>query len=130
MSENPHFSDPQDICLLLRAHGEQHWLTSEVLPVLRQIETPGSIPENQLGAALAYLELLWLDARLRASETDAAHTKLQEDHQQHDRVLYEKARRYHTAVQRLRASIGQRIARRTLVYPDTVGPLDHEHANL
>ncbi len=70
-------SHPPDICLLLRAHGEQRWLTSEVVPVLRQLEQPGAIPEDQLGAALAYLEVLWIDARMRAAETDAAYAKLQ-----------------------------------------------------
>lgn len=111
MSENPHLSEPQDICVLLRAHGEQRWLIGEVLPVLRQIETPESIPEDQLGAALAYLELLWLDACQRARETDATYAKLDpcSPLHQHDLVLYEKARRYHAAVRRLRNTIDRRV---------------------
>jgi hypothetical protein len=126
MSEHPHTSDPQDICLLLRAHCEQRWLIYEVIPVLRQLETPEAIPEDQLGAALAYLELLWLDARRRARETDAACDMLDVDHHQHDPTLYEKARRYHAAVRRLRVAIGQRIAERTRLPGGAIG---HEHAS-
>lgn len=125
MNENPQLSEPQDICLLLRAHGEQRWLIYELLPVLRQIETPGSIPEEQLGAALAYLELLWLDAHQRARETDAAHAKLSAEGLDHDPTLYEKARRYHAAVCRLRLAIGRRIEYHMHLAP---GPLGHEHA--
>ena len=29
---------------------------------MRQLEQPGLVPDEQLGAALAYLEVLWLDA--------------------------------------------------------------------
>lgn len=126
MSNNSQLSDPQDICLMLRAHGEQRWLIYEVLPVLRQVETPDSIPEDQLGAAYAYLELLWLDAGRRACETDAACAKLDDGSQQLDPTLYEKARRYHAAVRRLRVSIGQRVAARTL-FGDSC--IDHQHAN-
>jgi hypothetical protein len=125
MSENTHLSDPQDICLLLRAHCEQRWLIYEVLPVLRQLETPEAIPEDQLGAALAYLELLWLDARRRARETDGVFAALDADDHQHDPTLYEKARRYHAAVRRLRVAIGQRISERTRIPDDPIG---HEHA--
>ena len=128
MSENPHLSEPQDICVLLRAHGEQRWLISEVLPVLCQIETPESIPEDQLGAALAYLELLWLDACQRARETDATYAKLDpcSPLHQHDLVLYEKARRYHAAVRRLRTAIGHRVTRRIRLADEPVG---HAHAS-
>ena len=69
-------SYPSDICLMLRAHGEHFWLTSHVLPVLRQLEHDGTVPEHELGAALAYLEVLWLDAKCRAAETDAALSNL------------------------------------------------------
>lgn len=119
-------SDPQDICLLLRSHGEQRWLIYEVLPVLRQLETPGSIPENQLGAAFAYLELLWLDARRRARETDAACAKLQDESVQQDPELYEKAHHYCAAVRRLRRAISHRVASLTRLPGDVV---DHQHAN-
>ncbi|MHB8240413.1 MAG: hypothetical protein ACYDHN_00315 [Solirubrobacteraceae bacterium] len=126
MDKTSRLSDPQDICLLLRAHGEQRWLIFEVLPVLRQIETPGSIPEDQLGAAYAYLELLWMDARRRARETDAC-AQLNHSVNKLDQVLYEKASRYHAAVRRLRVAIGRRIATHTHASSE---PLAHQHANL
>jgi|SRR5580704_3420534 hypothetical protein len=123
MSQTPQISHPQDICLLLRSHGEQYWLIYEVLPVLRQLETPGSIPEDQLGAALAYLELMWLDACRRARETDASYAKLLEDgEREHDPTLCEKARRYHASVRRLRVVIGHRIGERLRLHSE---PLDH-----
>jgi hypothetical protein len=109
MTDLPDISHPPDICLLLRAHGEQRWLISEVVPVLRQIERPGTIPEDQLGAALAYLETLWLDASRRAAETDAAYAQLDAVGTNGDHALYEKARRYHAAVRRLRSAVGHRV---------------------
>jgi hypothetical protein len=114
-------SHPPDICLLLRAHGEQRWLFSEVVPVLRQLEQPDVLPEEQRGAALAYLEVLWLDAQLRASDTDAAHATLEATNPNGNRVLHEKAHRYHAAVRRQRATIASRIA--TLARAG-----DHQHA--
>ncbi|HEY4451279.1 MAG TPA: hypothetical protein VGN13_06765 [Solirubrobacteraceae bacterium] len=105
-------SDPQDICLLLRLHAEEHWLTNEVLPVLRELEPPCSTPPEQLGAALAYLEVLWLDACTRAAETDAASTLLGAAEHDRDPVLDERTRRYHAAVRRLRIAVGHRVAER------------------
>ncbi|HEX5853460.1 MAG TPA: hypothetical protein VFY36_10250 [Solirubrobacteraceae bacterium] len=103
-------SHPPDICVLLHAHGEQRWLFSEVVPVLRQLEQPACLPEDQRGAAIAYLEVLWLDAQLRAADTDAAHAKLEAAHANGDRLLHEKAHRYHATVHRERGAIAQRIA--------------------
>jgi hypothetical protein len=111
MTDQPQTSQPPDICLLLRSHAEQRWLISEVLPVLRQLEQPGVIPEDQLGAALAYLEVLWLDACTRAAETDAACAKLDAADATGDAVLYDKARRYHAAVRRLRSAVQRRVTR-------------------
>jgi hypothetical protein len=102
-------SHPPDICLILRAHGEQRWLISEVIPTVRQLEQPDAIDEDQVGAALAYLEVLWLDACQRAVETDAARDQLDRDAPA-DQVLFQKARRYHTAVRRLRAVVTRRVA--------------------
>jgi hypothetical protein len=102
-------SHPPDICLILRAHGEQRWLISEVIPTVRQLEQPDAIDEDQVGAALAYLEVLWLDACQRAAETDAARDQLDRDAPA-DQVLFQKARRYHTAVRRLRAVVARRVA--------------------
>jgi hypothetical protein len=102
-------SHPPDICLILRAHAEQRWLISEVIPTVRQLEQAGAIDEDQVGAALAYLEVLWLDACQRASETDDARDQLDRDAPA-DQVLFQKARRYHTAVRRLRAVVARRVA--------------------
>jgi hypothetical protein len=106
-------SHPPDICLLLRAHGEQRWLISEVIPVLRQLEQSNAIPEDQRAAALAYLEVLWIDAHLRAADTDAAYQHIDATGHSHDAALHDNALRYHTAVRRQRDSIARRIARLT-----------------
>jgi hypothetical protein len=126
MPDNSNLSEPQDICVLLRAHGEEYWLLSEVLPVLRELEQPGAIPEDQLGAALAYLEILWLDARRRAAETDAAYARLDPSDSQRDTILHEKASRYHAAVRRLRTSLARRVRERTWLSDDALG---HQHAH-
>jgi hypothetical protein len=109
MTDQPQSSHPPDICLILRAHGEQRWLISEVIPTVRQLEQADAIDEDQVGAALAYLEVLWLDACQRAAETDAAREHLDRDAGA-DRLLYEKARRYHAAVRRLRAALARRVS--------------------
>jgi len=126
MPDHSNISEPQDICVLLRAHGEEHWLLAEVLPVLRELEAPGAIPEDQLGAALAYLEILWFDARRRAAETDAAYARLDPSDNQRDLTLHEKASRYHAAVRRLRTSLARRVHERTWSPDDA---LDHQHAH-
>jgi hypothetical protein len=110
VTNQPPASHPPDICLLLRAHGEQRWLISEVVPVLRQLEQPNSIPEDQRAAALAYLEVLWIDAHMRAADTDAAYQHFNDSQHHRDPVLHAKARRYHAAVRRQRGSIARRIA--------------------
>jgi len=104
---------PPDICLLLRVHAEQRWLANEVVPILRQLEPPGSIAEDDAGAALAYLEVLWLEAGLRAAETDAAYAKLEQGAESSSRIIGERARRYHAAVRRLRETVGRRVRRLT-----------------
>ncbi len=126
MTERSDHSQTFDICLLLRAHGEQRWLISEVIPVVRQLELPGSIPEEQRGAALSYLELLWLDACLRAAGTDSAHAQLDRAAGHGNRVLYERALRYHAAVRRLRAAVAARVTR-LLAAPSDAST--HEHAS-
>jgi hypothetical protein len=105
---NSSSSDIDDICLLLRAHGEHRWLTGELAPVIDELEH-GGVADEQVGAALAYLELLWLDGRQRACETDAAYARL-DGELARDRVLYEKARRYHAAVRRERTAFARRVA--------------------
>lgn len=106
-------SYPSDICLMLRSHGEQHWLVSQVLPVLRQVEHPRSVPDEQLGAALAYLEVLWLDAARRAAETEAALRELLECDPRAERPFHDQARRYERAVHTLRRRVGARVRRVT-----------------
>jgi hypothetical protein len=122
MTDRSLTSHPPDISLILRAHGEQLWLTAEVAPTVGQLEQRGAIPEDQIGAALAYLEMLWIDARSRAAETDAARAELEGDDAQHDRVLCEKALRYHAAVRRLRTALGRRVSALT-----GLGEQSHEH---
>jgi len=126
MNQPSSLSHPSDICLLLRAHAEQRWLTTELLPVLRELESPEQIPEEQLGAALAYLELLWADARRHAAETEAALEALAAAGCSSP-VISEEARRYNAAVRRLRASVEARVRRIThLCSP----PSPCEHAGL
>jgi hypothetical protein len=127
MAEHSHIYDPQDICVLLRVHAEEHWLLSEVLPVLRELEAPSTVPEEQLGAALAYLEVLWIDACTRAAETDAACAMLGPADCQRDPLLYEKTRRYHAAVRRLRNVLGRRVALRTWPSDEALGQQPAHH---
>ena len=126
MAEHPTNPEPQDMYLLLRAHGEEHWLTAHVLPVLLQLERPAAIPDDQLGAALAYLEVLWLDACRRAAETDAAYARVDPRAAARDRLLYDNALRYHAAVRRLRVALGLRVAARTRFPADAFG---HQQAS-
>lgn len=98
-----------DICLLLRIHAEQRWLISEVVPLLRQLELPDGVGEDEAGPAMAYLEVVWLEAGRRASETDTAFVELDPDQEDCSTVLYEKALRYHSAVRRLRQAIDRRV---------------------
>jgi hypothetical protein len=123
LAEHSDISDPQDICVLLRVHSEEHWLMSEVLPVLRELEPPCAVPDEQLGAALAYLEVLWIDACSRAAETDTACAMLGPEHLHNDHLLYEKTRRYHAAVRRLRNALGRRVAERTWPADEALGSL-------
>jgi hypothetical protein len=110
MSDDLLTPHPPDICLILRAHGEQLWLTAEVVPIVGELEEPGAIPDDQVGAALAYLEMTWLDAAARAAETDAARAELDRTQGEYDRFLREKACRYHAAVRRLRTAVAFRVA--------------------
>ena len=130
MTHDFDLSPPSDVCLLLRAHAERRWLSLEVSPVLRQLQQPDSIPEEQLGAALAYLEVLWIEASQHAAETDAAFAELEtacaatrqtlasEDAAYtpeatlHDgaKALPDKARNYHAAVLRFRDVIARQVA--------------------
>jgi hypothetical protein len=107
---------------MLRAHAEGRWLSHNVVPVLRQLEQPDSLPEGQLGAAFAYLEVLWIEACGRAAETDAARVELDTPGASSEQLLREKACRYHAAVRRLRNTIDRRVQR--LLVP----PSEHFYA--
>jgi hypothetical protein len=126
-SESP---ETVDICLLLRAHGEQLWMQSRVLPLVCKLERRGTAPEGrgqlseeQLGAALAYLEVVWIEARRRAAVSDAALARVQPQPGSATGTLREQARRYHAAVRRLRRSLGQRVTM-LLAVPDDRSPVE------
>ena len=127
MTHDQETAPPSDVCLLLRAHAEQRWLSMEVAPVLRQLRQRDSLPEEQLGAALAYLEVLWIEASQRAAETDAAYAEFEaseraakadaarakpEDASRETGgwTLPSKARRYRVAVLTLRDVFGRQVA--------------------
>jgi hypothetical protein len=107
MSTSFESSLPSDIRLLLRADAEQCWLHREVIPVLRQVETPAELPDEEVGAALAYLEAMWNEATMRARETDAAHTHLCS--REESEALSGPANRYHAAVRVLREIVADRV---------------------
>ena len=111
---------PPDICLMLRVHAEQSLLIADVVPVIRQLEQPGELDEHEIGPALSYLEVMWLEAGLRAVQTDAARERL-DAAALPGQQLAEKARRYHVAVKRLRLAVGRRVRRLT-------SPLEEEPA--
>lgn len=113
-SRNSKRSSTFDVCLLLRAHAESRWLSNELAPVLLEIEQGETISDLQLGAALAYLEVLWIEAGARARETEAARVEL-DALGGGEQSLPEKARRYHAAVRRLRDGIERRVKRQLAV---------------
>ncbi|HLM86158.1 MAG TPA: hypothetical protein VK272_08240 [Solirubrobacteraceae bacterium] len=126
-------SPPSDVCLLLRAHAEQRWLSREVVPVLRELEQRDSLPEEQLGAALAYLEVIWIEAARRAAETDATYAELDTACAQLDlacaeenTLLPSRARHYHATVRTLREIAARHVARLTAIPTD--GAFTHDHA--
>jgi uncharacterized protein (DUF3084 family) len=108
MSTSLESSIPSDIRLLLRADAEQCWLHREVIPVLREVEAPERLDEEEVGAALAYLEAMWGEATSRARETDAAHSNLCRRADRPE-VLEGPASRYHAAVRVLRKIVADRV---------------------
>lgn len=109
-----------DICLLLRAHAEQLWLHREVISVLRQVESrDSSLPEEQLGAAFAYLETVWIEALNHARETEASRALLDQAPQSEERIaLCAAAYRYHRAVSDLRKAVALRVEQLAARGPD------------
>lgn len=102
-------SPPPDVSLLLRAHAERRWLSREVIPVVRQIETREGLPEEQMPAALAYLEVIWAEAIVRGHATDTARRLLDADGSD-EQPLLARAHRDHHAVERLREVVARRVA--------------------
>ncbi len=76
--------------------------------MLRDIETDGQLPEEDVGAALAYLEAMWDEATQRAQATDAAHNHLRSGEEE-SAALLAPARRYHAAVRVLRGIVAKRV---------------------
>jgi hypothetical protein len=122
ITDPPTTAPPPDVSLLLRAHAERRWLSREVIPVVRQIETSEGLPDEQLPAALAYLEVIWAEALGRARETDAERRRLDE-REAAEQPLLARARRYHAVVRDLRETVARRVAR--LLSPSSDG---HSHA--
>jgi hypothetical protein len=108
MSTSFDLSLPSDITLLLRADAERSWLRREVIPVLRQVESRELLSEEEVGAALAYLEATWTQATARARATDAAFAHLHTRNGGHN-ALTGSADRYHTFVHALRRIVAERI---------------------
>jgi hypothetical protein len=96
---------PADVCLMLRAYAEQRWLSGEVTSVLSQLQHPEELPDEQLGAALAYLEVAWIEARRLAAETDAAFADLEGAPARTAETLPFRARGYHATVRALRQGV-------------------------
>jgi len=109
MYDSPANTPPCDVCLMLRVDAEQRCLSREVVPVLRQLRDPEELPEEQLGAALAYLEVTWLEARHLAAETDAAFAELERAHLDVAEALPSKARSYYAAVRTLREAVEHNV---------------------
>ena len=123
-------SPPADVCLLLRAHAEARWLSRELVPLVRELEhgrTRECEEDLASAAAVAYLEVLAIEARHHAAETDAARTELDALAPNADPALHSNARRYHAAVRRLRAAIDRRVQRLLADAGDAA--LDREHAH-
>ncbi len=110
-TDTPDHSPACDVRLLLRAHAEGRWLSHEVVPVLRELERGRPLSDEQLGATLAYLEVLWLEACGRAAETEATCTGLEPPRavSNGQEGLHSRAWRYHAAVRRLRGAVASRV---------------------
>jgi hypothetical protein len=140
MTHDSNPSPPSDVCLLLRAHAEQRWLNLELAPVLHQLQQPDFLPEEQLGAALAYLEVLWIEASQRAAETDTVYAQLEASQSttvthtdtapadasaaEDDLTLPSYARRYHAAVRTLRDVLGRQVAS-LIATPSDISAWEH-----
>jgi hypothetical protein len=118
MTSEPDSKALSDVCLLLRAHAEQGWLHHELLPVLRQLLQDNTLAEEELGAALAYLEVLWIEASQRAADTEAARADLDAALASVDPGLSREARSYYIAVCALRDSLARHVTRLLAISSD------------
>jgi len=126
---NPRQAPTSDVCLLLRAHAESRWLSNELTPVLREVERRDSISDQQLSTALAYLEVLWIEACSRVRETESARVEL-DALGCAEEALVEKAYRYHAAVRRLRDAIELRVCRLLAIPEELQGDAHVAHRPL
>ena len=107
-TDAPPAQQPCCVTLLLRAHAEQGFLRREVLPVLSQLEEPGELDCSERSAALAFLEVAWLEAQLRAFATDLTRaTVIGAERAPSDR-LQRPAELYYRSLRALRAHVGER----------------------
>jgi hypothetical protein len=124
MPDTADLSPPSEVCLLLRSHAEARWLSQQVVPVLRELEQDDPLPDEQLAAARAYLEVLWIEACGRAAETEATCAELDPEDAEEDGALHGRARRYHESVRRLRDIVARRVAELVAI-PGDAGTPDH-----
>jgi hypothetical protein len=110
VTDHPQHLPPSDVCLLLRSHAEQRWLGREVVPLVRELEDGDPPGEEELGIALAYLEVVWIEAFQRAIETEAAAALLDAPGAP-EGTLCHKARAHHAAVRALRDRLADHVAR-------------------
>jgi hypothetical protein len=89
-----------------------------VIPVLRQIETSEELPDEQLPAAVAYLEVIWSEALARARDTDAERHRLDERGPLEQPLLL-KAHHYHATVSSLRQAVARRVEPLLAVSPSS-----------
>jgi hypothetical protein len=133
MSDRRNPNPPPDVSLLLRAHAEQRWLSGEVIPVVRQVEHPERLPDEQLPAAVAYLEVIWIEAMGRSRETEAARCHLDEwecpAHPLPGQPLATRARSCHAAVRTLREAAARRVAPLLAVPAELGGPAGYPVAS-
>lgn len=98
---------------MLRADAEMRCLSRDVVPMLREVEDRDRLHDDELGAAISYLEVLWIEARRRADATEAAFAEATTalcDGAAADDELCSKASRFHDAVATLRATVTRRIS--------------------
>lgn len=95
------------VALMLSAHAERRWLTTQVAPLLEDLEARRALPDDERSAALDSLRTLWSHAERHAADTDAALARVELA----DAVTHARATgvwSFHAAVSDLRGSFGGR----------------------